>query len=322
MIVLMEHVTIMIILAGLGLCMGSFAGATVWRLRARQLASEEKDLQELHDHKKTGEVLSDEEIGYAEELRKTKSQRVSELKQLRPIIQPARQDRSRCLHCHHELSWYDLVPLVSWISTKGRCRYCRAPIGWFEPLMELGTAALFVISYVFWPEALDTTAAIAHFGLWLVAVVMLVILFAYDLKWFLLPDVIVFPLMAVGALVAILRITSSSDVASVLLSLMGSVLILSGLYWGLHRISKGQWVGYGDVKLGLALALLVGDWQLAFIALFAANLIGCLLVIPGMIVGKISRMTRVPFGPLLIAGAVIAILGGWDIVDWYMRALA
>jgi prepilin signal peptidase PulO-like enzyme (type II secretory pathway) len=81
---------------------------------------------------------------------------------------------------------------------------------------------------------------------------------------------------------------------------------------------KGQWIGFGDVKLGLALALLTADWQLAFIALFAANLIGCLLVIPGMITGKVTRTTRIPFGPLLIVGTVIAVIWGPALIQAYM----
>jgi leader peptidase (prepilin peptidase)/N-methyltransferase len=92
---------------------------------------------------------------------------------------------------------------------------------------------------------------------------------------------------------------------------------LSGLYYVLHRVSKGQWIGFGDVKLGLALALLLVDWQLAFIALFAANLIGCLIVIPGMLSGKLTRTTRIPFGPLLIVGMVVAMIWGPLLVRMY-----
>jgi prepilin signal peptidase PulO-like enzyme (type II secretory pathway) len=98
---------------------------------------------------------------------------------------------------------------------------------------------------------------------------------------------------------------------------MGAAAALSGLYYLLWLISKGQWIGFGDVKLGLALAFLLGDWRLALIALFSANLIGSLLVVPSMLAGKIDRKAHVPFGPLLISGAVIAMLFGNAIVDWY-----
>ena len=101
--------------------MGSYAGATVWRLRARQLVEDKAD----------GEKVDSKEY-----------------KKLLPLTQSTlANDRSRCLHCGHTLAWYDLLPLASWISTKGKCRYCGKKIGNFEPLMEIGTAIVFVAAF-------------------------------------------------------------------------------------------------------------------------------------------------------------------------------
>lgn len=288
----MDQLFICVALAIFGLALGSFAGATVWRLRAKQLV-QDKASGEEYDKK--------------------------EYKALLPLTKSTvAKDRSRCLHCGHTLAWYDLIPLVSWISTGGKCRYCHTRIGSFEPLIELGVAAFFVASYLLWPYPLGTGLEITHFALWLVAGVMLAILFAYDLKWFLLPNKFVFPLIAVGAVVAGIIVGTSFDVGWAFVNLAGSILILSGLYFVVWILSKGKWIGFGDVKLGLGLALLLADYKLAFVALFAANLIGCLIVIPGMIRGKLTRQTHVPFGPLLIVGFVIAGLVGQHIVDAYM----
>lgn len=287
----MDEIYVYVILTILGLMFGSFAGASVWRLRARQLVEDKIEGEKVNP---------------------------VEYKTLLPLTKAnVRTDRSRCLHCGHTLAWYDLLPLVSWISLRGKCRYCHARIGWFEPLMEIGLATFFVLSYALWPSAFDTTTIVFQFILWLVSGVLLAILFAYDLKWFLLPDVIVFPLVAVGTLMAGSELLSTSQPVSALINLAGSVTILSGLYYALHKVSKGQWIGFGDVKLGLALGLLLGDWQLAFIALFAANLIGCLIVIPGMLLGKLTRTTRIPFGPLLIIGAIGAMIWGPLLIDMY-----
>jgi leader peptidase (prepilin peptidase)/N-methyltransferase len=291
----MEQLVVYIVLGILGLCMGSFAGASTWRLRARQLAEDKAD----------GEEVS-----------------ASEYKKLIPLTKASLlQDRSRCLHCGHLLAWYDLLPLVSWISTRGKCRYCHKKIGYFEPLIEISVAAFFVASYAFWPAPIAGSMDVGLLALWLVAGVLLAILFAYDAKWFLLPNRVMFPLIAVAAVAAFLQIMSASDAASVLINVLLASFILSGLYLVLWLASRGQWVGFGDVKLGLALALLLADWQLAFIALFAANFIGCLVVIPGMLSGKITRKSRVPFGPLLILGGVIAFLFGGPITEWYMTTL-
>ncbi len=147
-------------------------------------------------------------------------------------------------------------------------------------------------------------------------------LFAYDAKWYLLPNRIVFPFIAVTAVVALLTVITKHDIPSALLSLCLSVAILSGIYFVLWIASKGTWVGFGDVKLGLGLALLLGQWQLAFLALFVANLIGCIIVLPGMLTGKIKRTSRIPFGPLLIVGAIATMLWGPSVIQWYFMTFA
>jgi leader peptidase (prepilin peptidase)/N-methyltransferase len=294
MIMLMD-VLLTIAIAIFGLSMGSFAGATVWRLRARQLVED----------KAAGEKVS-----------------MQELKQLQPLTKTTfTTDRSQCLRCHQQLAWYDLLPLVSWLSTGGKCRYCGAKIGWFEPIIELATATIFVVSYLLWPQPLETPVTIVQFALWLVASIGLVILFAYDLRWFLLPNAVVFPLIGIAALYAILAVAQTPDILSAVGSLAGAVAILSGMYLVLWIVSKGRWIGFGDVKLGLILALFLVDWRLAFVALFAANVIGCLIVFPGLLSGKLLRTTRIPFGPLLIVGGVLAMLVGQYIIDWYMTIL-
>lgn len=186
-----------------------------------------------------------------------------------------------------------------------------------EPLAEVGLAIFFVVSFSVWPVPLDDALSIAQFVIWLIAGVMLAILFMYDIKWFLLPNEVVYPLIGVGVIAAVLQLSVHSSDISHLLSLLGAIAILSGLYGVLWLVSKGTWIGFGDVKLGLALALLLGQWELAFIALFVANVIGCIIVLPGMLIGKIKRTAHVPFGPLLISGYVVAGLWGMIVLDWY-----
>lgn len=288
----MEETLITILLAGLGLILGSFAGAQVWRLRARQLV-EDKVAGERVDKKEYKQL-----VGLTE--------------------QPASKDRSRCLSCHHQLAWYDLLPIVSWVSTRGECRYCKKRIGYFEPLMEIGVALFFVLSFVFWPFDLTTAIEIIRFVIWVISGAMLAILFAYDAKWFLLPDRIVFPLIAFSIVFAGLGLVGVTDIVPALISMAGAVLILSGLYLFIWVISKGKWIGFGDVKLGVALGLFLGQWELAFLALFLANLIGCLIVIPGLASKKLSRTTQIPFGPMLIAGFLLAALFGTPLISWYL----
>lgn len=246
-----------------------------------------------------------------------------ELKRLKPLAgKSLAHDRSRCLKCGHELAWYDLIPLFSWLSTGGKCRYCKHPIGWFEPLMELGTGLLFVLLFAYWP-VIQPGGPEGLFVLWLAVVVMLVILFAYDLRWFLLPDLIMWPLILVSAIIALLRLAAAGDIQTAAISLLGSVAALGGLYFVLYAYSRYRfgeektWVGFGDVKLGLALGLLLGDWKLAFLTVFLANLIGVLFVLPSLAMKRLTMKTQIPFGPLLILGFFIVLFFGQAIIEWY-----
>lgn len=283
------------IAAGLfGAVMGSFAGAQVWRLRAWQ----------LREDKAAGEKVDP-----------------AEWKRLKGLVsKKLKSDRSRCLSCQHELAWYDLVPLVSWLWCRGRCRYCRSWIGWAELLLEIGLAALFVLSLWLWPEPLVGLGWL-HVAVWLTGLVLLAILFVYDARWSILPDVINLPFIALGAIFATSHIMIASDPLAVMSSLAGAILILSGLYLFLYLVSKGSWIGFGDVKLGLGLALFLMEWKLAFLALFVANLLGTLLVLPGMLRGTLDRQAKIPFGPLLIVGFVIVWFIGPDIIRAYFSLL-
>lgn len=250
-----------------GLCLGSFVNAAVWRIK----------------HKK--DMLL---------------------------------ERSECTKCHYKLAWYDLIPVLSWVFLKGKCRKCHKPISPQYPLVELAVGAFFVASLAFWPYGFDTVNHLLQFAIWLSAGVALAILFVYDLRWLILPDRVVFPLIGLGAAMATLFAIQADSISYFMFSLLGSVAILSGFYFLLYVISKGKWVGFGDIKLGLGLALLLADWQLALLAFFLANLIGTLVFAPALSTGKIKRTSHIPFGPFLIAGFVIAGLFGHEIIQWYM----
>lgn len=296
MIIPMDQILIFTALSLFGLALGSFSGATVWRLRAQQ----------LEEDKKEGEKVDKKEY---DQLKKLLGKSVG-------------NDRSMCLHCHHQLVWYDLLPLISWVMLRGKCRYCHKPIGYMEPLIELGTAAFFVISYVVWPVPFSSPLELTGFVLWLAIGVGLIILLAYDMRWFLLPDKIMFPLMGLAAIFALLQFIPSEQKSVDFMSLILAATVLSGLYYAIYVISRGQWIGFGDVKLGLVLALVLGQWQFAFMTLLFANLIGCLIVLPGLLARKIQRSSHVPFGPMLILAYFIVGLFGHSILAWYMNFLS
>lgn len=291
----MDIAIIYLILVFTGLCFGSFAGATMWRLRAGQLEAD-KEFNNKHEN---------------EELAKLQKLAGS----------GAMHDRSKCLNCSYVLHWYDLLPIVSWLLLRGRCRKCHNRIGHLEPLIEIGVMTFFVLSFMFWPYQLGNLLQISQFIIWLAAGVGLAILFAYDVKWYILPDKISFSVIGLGLISSIISIILAQDRLETVLSIFGAICILSGIYLVLYLVSKGKWIGFGDIKLGLGLALLLADWKLAFVAIFAANLIGCLIVAPFLVSGKLKRNSHVPFGPLLIVGFAVAGLAGSYLVNLYLSVL-
>lgn len=231
-------------------------------------------------------------------------------------------ERSECTSCHHVLAWYDLVPVMSWLSLKGKCRYCDKKISRQYPIVELIVAGLFVASYLLWPLPLDSVLAWAYFGLFLFAIVIAVALTLYDLKWYELPDALTATLAVSGLIMIIIRECGSGQCQDGLpgVQMVLALLPIAGLYGLLHAMSRGAWVGMGDVKLGIGLGLMLG-WQQAILAVFLANLIGMLFVLPGLIAGKVRPKSNIPFGPFLLAGWFVAMLFGNALIRWYIDML-
>jgi prepilin signal peptidase PulO-like enzyme (type II secretory pathway) len=271
----------------LGLCFGSFVNAFVWR---------------LHQQSKTGGKKS----------KATGEQRSAQYSILR--------GRSMCPHCRHGLAARDLVPVLSWLSLKGKCRYCGKPVSWQYPLVETFTATLFVLSYVFWPYGFEA-AGMLQFAVWLIVLTGFVALIVYDLRWMLLPNRIVYPLIGLVLFqILVLSIVSGSGVAVIVEATWGLVFS-GGIFYVLFQISQGRWIGGGDVKLGFLLGLLVGGPAKSLLMLFLASFLGTLVATPLLLSGKATRKTRIPFGPFLIIAAIIVQLFGPRLISWYYRSL-
>jgi prepilin signal peptidase PulO-like enzyme (type II secretory pathway) len=230
-------------------------------------------------------------------------------------------ERSECEHCHHTLAWYDLLPVVSWLLLAGRCRYCHKKIGQKTLVVELFTATAFVTSYVFWPFQFDNVLASVMFLLWLSVIVVSAILFVYDLRWKLLPTVVLWLFVAVSAVFFVLRQAYLRPPLSQMLpGLMLAMLPIAGVYGTLYILSRKRWVGAGDIKIGLAMGFLL-TWQQALVALVLANFLGTLTVLGPLIRGKITRAAKIPFGPFLIIAAIGAFLWSDAVIDWYLLVL-
>lgn len=222
--------------------------------------------------------------------------------------------RSMCSRCNHPLATKDLVPLFSWLWLRGKCRYCTKPIE-DTPLLEIGLPIAFVASYWLWPEALVGYGLIS-FLFWLVLLVAFAALTVYDIRWYLLPDRVVWPLVALAAVqVLIYAIVFDGGLASLVTAAWG-VATASGIFYVLYKVSDGNWIGGGDVKLGIVLGLLVGGPLQGLLLIFIASLLGTLASVPMLLDRKLKRTSVIPFGPFLMLAAWILVLFGDRLGSW------
>jgi leader peptidase (prepilin peptidase)/N-methyltransferase len=273
-----------------GLCLGSFVNALIWRIH-EQAALQEKQ------HK-----LNAKERARLQELSISKG-------------------RSMCLSCGHELAAKDLIPVLSWLSLRGKCRYCGARIP-DSPVAEITVPVLFVVSYLWWPLSLDSWQGISLFVIWLMCLVAFVALALYDLRWYLLPDRITFPLMGLSTAFVLLHAVLLEGSLAVIAGAGVGVFVVAGLFYALFQLSGGAWIGGGDVKLGVALGMLAGGFLGGLMVILFASLLGLAgAAIPRLRASADGGKAKIPFGPFLLAATVIVVLFGVQIGDWYTNLL-
>lgn len=229
------------------------------------------------------------------------------------------KSRSKCPHCQHLLGPKDLVPLASFISQRGKCRYCQKKISWQYPLVEAATGLLFVLATYNMIGSLSFVNLFynsAVFSVWLrnlIFISFLLVIFVYDLRWYLILDVITWPAMAV-ALVFNLLIGFSP------LNLLIGALVGFGFFALQFFISRGKWIGGGDLRLGALMGMMLG-WKSLLVALLVSYMVGALVSICLLASGKKGLKSAIPFGTFLAIGTLVALLWGEEIVNWYFNLM-
>jgi len=214
--------------------------------------------------------------------------------------------RSFCPHCQHQLSWQDLIPIFSFLILRGKCRYCSQKISLQYPLVELATGLLFVSFFIF------------HFSFFIFIIAcFLIIIFVYDLKYYLIPDKIIYPAIAVTFLYQLFRISDFKLLVNPLLSALPASLF----FLTIVLVSRGKWMGVGDIKLAFFIGLFLG-WPNILVALFLAFFIGAIIGVGLIVTGKKTLKSEVPFGPFLVAGTFMAMFWGQNIINWYLNFCA
>ncbi len=188
----------------------------------------------------------------------------------------------------------DLIPVVSFVALGGRCRYCRKPISWQYPFVELGSALLFVLAFVHEPSSLGAAVLLA-FGLWL-----LLLIAVFDGRTGFIPDALSLPLLAIG--IAYAYVTGYQPWIA--------LVICGGFFLAQWIVSRGRWVGSGDVILGAGIGALVCTWQQALLVLLIAYVTGALFALSLLLRHRKTLDSALAFGPFLAGAGMVTALWG------------
>ena len=273
---------------------------------------------------------------------------------LTPFIKGA-SDRSYCPKCKKQIAWYDNIPILSFILLKGKCRHCGKPISWQYPMVELATGVLFVLAFynnfqipltpfikgAEIPLTPFVKGGVLQFSIltsnfllltsifrdWFIISVMIVV-FVIDLRWYLILDAVTMP---AAGIIFVLNLILGLNPPNPLyqggiIGLSWQNLLFSGIIGGSFFliqfvISKGKWIGGGDIRLGLLMGLALG-WPNVLTAIFLAYFIGSIFGIGLILTGRKKWKSQVPLGTFLAVAAIITLLWGDKILGWYLGILA
>lgn len=213
-----------------------------------------------------------------------------------------RRGRSHCPHCRRRLRWYDLLPVASFFLLRGRCRFCDEKISWQYPAVELSVGALFALGAFSLPSNLTLLV-------FLTAAAFFTILFVYDASHYLIPDEVSWPAIITIFLLNLLRGENPWFL------LLGAV-IGGGWFLVQFLISRGRWVGGGDIRLGLLLGVLLG-YPLIILGLLLTYIGGSLIALALLALGRKKLGSRLPFATMLLPAALVTFLWGKGIWAWY-----
>ncbi|WP_042354909.1 prepilin peptidase [Bacillus rubiinfantis] len=223
-----------------------------------------------------------------------------------PVNESIVKPRSHCPNCNHTLTASELIPVLSYVLLRGKCRRCKAPISPFYPIVELATGIMFMTAPIImgWSQELIIAWTLIS---------LMVIIFVSDIHYMIIPDKV---LIAFSVIFFAERfyhpLTPWWD--SLIGALIGFTLLLV-----IAIVSKGG-MGGGDIKLFAVIGLVIG-MKLVLLSFFLSTLFGAVFGIAGMAIGKVKKGKPMPFGPYIALGTITAYFFGESILRWYIDIL-
>ena len=211
--------------------------------------------------------------------------------------------RSSCPGCKKVIKWYDNIPLFSFILLKAKCRNCDFKISQQYFIVELFTATIFAL--IFFIYGLSTTTFLL-----LILTVFFVIIFFIDLKHFIIPNELTFPLMGIGFLKSFDPNLNQYIFPNYINSLIGGA-IGYGVIWiiifGYKKLKNKEGMGFGDAKLLSAIGFWFGWVSIPFI-LFFSSFVALAFAIPDLLRKSKTMSSKIPYGPYLVLGCLLYLM--------------
>jgi leader peptidase (prepilin peptidase)/N-methyltransferase len=218
---------------------------------------------------------------------------------------------SHCPKCNHSLKWYDNIPLVSYLSLKGKCRYCKADISAQYPLVETLNAVIYLIMYFRFGFGVD----FIFYSLMSSALVSITII---DLKEMIIPDCLVISVLVISIIHKCCNYFMYGISPEIINSIVG-LLVAGGIFLAIVLLSRGG-MGGGDVTLIGALGFVLG-FKIVFLNILLSFVLGAIISVFLLATKIKTRKDPIPFGPFIVLGFFLTVLWGQDIINWYFKLL-
>jgi leader peptidase (prepilin peptidase)/N-methyltransferase len=208
--------------------------------------------------------------------------------------------RSFCPNCKNKIKWFDNIPFFSYLFLKGKCRECSKPISFQYFIVELLTAISFVLIFHIYGASITTL-------LLLILSIFFIIIFFIDLKHFIIPNVLTFPLMIIGFLKSFDPNLNQTIFPNYINSLIGGLFgysIIWSIIFFYKKIRKKEGMGLGDAKLMAVIGFWFGWVSIPF-TIFISSVVALILVIPSLINQSRKMSSEIPFGPYIIIGCIL-----------------
>ncbi|MEK9158290.1 MAG: prepilin peptidase [Patescibacteria group bacterium] len=203
--------------------------------------------------------------------------------------------RSHCRSCNHVLAWYDLIPIISFVLLRAKCRYCHGTIHIRYPLVELATGLMVGLFFATQTPIANIETVLSVFG-----ILIFVSLFFFDLFYFILPDVIIFPAIIIYGLYDFLMTPH-------FLTFVLTALLLSAFFAILYLASRGKKLGLGDVKIAILIGLVLG-YPLGALSIIFGVWLATFVALVLLLLKKVGMKDAIPLGSFLAFSTLLCLI--------------